>query len=153
MTKTHICRGSPTCRQWGLTIDRCISALFDITVPFFVFPLPPPPQENIFRRPWYADKTLTLRKSILCEQASEREHFHIIKKCYFYQYFVGISEILSVQMIDRSTCHVSLQITCTDRFPNTCTNVNENEKALLGGGGAIHIAPPPSALAGYASTY
>ena len=29
-----------------------VSALFDITVPFFVFAPPPPPNENTFRRPW-----------------------------------------------------------------------------------------------------
>ena len=29
-----------------------VTALFDITVPFFVF-APPPPNETTFRRPWF----------------------------------------------------------------------------------------------------
>ena len=78
----------------------------------------------------------------ICERAS-LENFGIFTflNCYFFQYFVGTSDTLSVQM----TC-LSAYYTCTDKFPNVPTNFQmyrqKSEKALLGGGGA---APPPPA--------
>ena len=53
--------------------------------------------------------------------------FHIKKNCYLYQYFVGTSETLSVQMTYLSA-HMYRQISkCTDKTP----------KKHHGGGGAI----------------
>ena len=52
-------------------------------------------------------------------------HFHI-KNCYFFQYFVGTSETLSVQMT----------------YLSAYMYRQNSENALLGGGGGA-IAPPP----------
>ena len=73
----------------------------------------------------------------ICERAERAslEYFHI-KKCYFFQYFVGTSETSSVQMTYLPG-HMYRQIfQCTDKTP---------KKSLWGGGamGAISPQPPP----------
>ena len=82
----------------------------------------------------YADKTLTLRKS-MSERSERAELFCIftLKKSYFFQYFVGTSKTLSVQMIYLSAYNV----------PTDLQMYRQNsEKALLGGG---QPPPPPPA--------
>ena len=63
---------------------------------------------------------------------------------YFFQYFVGTSDTLSVQM----TClwaYMYRQISkCTDKFSKLYQQ--NSEKALLGGG-AVAPCPPPSGYA------
>ena len=64
------------------------------------------------------------------------ENFRIFtfENCYFFQYFVGTSDTLSVQM----TMLVGLHV------PTNFQMYRQNsEKALLGGGGAIAPCPPP----------
>ena len=87
--------------QVGLTIARCISALFDITIYSALFCLCPPPPPNQMKI-----RSAALALALVCRQntniekiytmrASERErklsHFHIINKCYFFQYFIDIA--------------------------------------------------------------
>ena len=81
----------------------------------------------------------------VCERAERAslENFGIFTflNCYIFQYFVGTSDTLSVQM----TCLSAY--TCTDKFPNVPTNFQmyrqKSEKALLGGGAIAPPAPPP----------
>ena len=78
----------------------------------------------------YTDKTLTLRKHIcVCERAEraslENLGIFTFLNCYFFQYFVGTSDTLSVQM----TC---LSLKCTDKFPNVPTKVR---RGIIGEGG------------------
>ena len=77
---------------------------------------------------------------MLCETSEASElrnfsHFHILKLLYFFQYFVGTSDALSVQ--NEMTClsaYMYRQISkCTDKTP----------KKHYGGGGALPPAPPP----------
>ena len=71
----------------------------------------------------YADKTLTLRKFMYimrASRASELENLCIFtfKGCYFFQYFVGTSETLSVQ-ITYSSAYTYRQISkCRPIYTN-----------------------------------
>ena len=68
----------------------------------------------------YTNKTLTLRKKYV--YASERAYnffafsHYKSKNCYFFQYFVGTSDTLSVQI---NAC----LLTCTSKFPNAPTKL------------------------------
>ena len=72
--------------------------------------------------------------------ASELENFGIFtfQKCYFFQYFVGTSDILSVQLICLSANMYRQISKCTDKTP---------KKHYWGGGGSCPPAPPPPPLA------
>ena len=74
--------------------------------------------------------------------ASELENFGIFTflNCYFFQYFVGTSDTLSVQMT-RLSAYMYRQISqCTDKSPKT---------HYWGGGAIAPSAPPPPS--GYAN--
>ena len=91
------------------------------------------------------DKTLTLRKAIYMRVsgASELRKFCIFtfKKCYFFQYFVGTSETLSVQMTYLSA-YMYRQI-------SKCTGKTSRKKKHYWGG---NCPPPPApSPSGYAS--
>ena len=76
----------------------------------------------------YTDKTLTLKKS-LNMRASELGNFctFILKTCYFFQYFVGNSDTLSVQMTWLSAYTYWKFFKCTDK--------TQKGIIVLGGGG------------------
>ena len=62
--------------------------------------------------------------------------------CYFFQYFVGTSDTLSVQMTCLSA-HMYRQISkCTDKFPSVPTKIR---KSIIGGA-AAPPAPPLATL-------
>ena len=89
----------------------------------------------------YAEKRLTLRKSMyICERAERASlgNFCIFtfKNCYFVQYFVGTSETLSVQLTYLSAYMYRQISKCTDKTP---------KKHYWGVGGGGAIAPPPLA--------
>ena len=64
--------------------------------------------------------------------------------CYFFQYFVGTSDTLSVQMTCLSA-HMYRQISkCTDKFPSVPTKIR---KSIIGGA-AAPPAPPLATLQG-----
>ena len=72
-------------------------------------------------------------------------HFYILicLKCYFFQYFVGTSDTLSVQMTCLSANMYRQISKCTDKTP---------KKVLLGGGGGqLPPCSPPPPRSGYAS--
>ena len=78
----------------------------------------------------------------LCANVAERaslENFGIFTflNCYFFQYFVGTTDTLSVQM------------TCLSAHVPTNFQMyrQKSEKALLGGGGGQLPPPPPSGYA------
>ena len=87
----------------------------------------------------YTGKTLTVEKMYTCVgERAERaslENFGIFTflNCHFFQYFVGTSHTLSVQM------------TCLSAYMYR----QKSEKALLGGGGGGNcpLCPPPPPLA------
>ena len=92
----------------------------------------------------YTDKTLTLRKC-MCMRASEASELRKFRyftflNCYFFRYFVGTSDALSVQMTCLSAYMYRQIYQCTDKFPNVPTKVR---KDIIGGGGGA-IAPPPA---------
>ena len=70
--------------------------------------------------------------------ASER-HF-IFLNCYFFQYFVGTSDALSVQM----TCLSAYMYRKISNWTDTFQMCRQNsEKSIIGGGGAVAPCPPP----------
>ena len=78
----------------------------------------------------------------MCRREALNVHSFLI--CYFFQYFVGTSDTLSVQMTCLSA-HMYRQISkCTDKFPNVPTKIR---KSIIGGGGAAAPLPPPSGYA------
>ena len=92
-------------------------------------------------------QTLTLSKCMCTCDWAERaslENFGIFTFliCYFFQYFVGTSDTLSVQMTCLSA-HMYRQISkCTDKFPNVPTKIR---KSIIGGA-AAPPAPPLATL-------
>ena len=95
-------------------------------------------------------QTLTLSKC-MCMRASELRkcwHFTFLN-CYFFQYFVGTPDILSVQMTCLSAYMYRQISKCTDKFSNVPTKLR---KSIIGGGGGAVAppAPPPPPL-GYAN--
>ena len=96
----------------------------------------------------YTEKTLTLRNVCACERAKRAslENFGIFTflNCYFFRYFVGTSDALSVQIACLSAYMYRQIYQCTDKFPNVPTKVR---KDIIGG--AIAPAPPR----GYANEY
>ena len=99
-------------------------------------------------------QTLTLSKCMcmLLSGTSELRNFGIFTFliCYFFQYFVGTSDTLSVQMTCLSA-HMYRQISkCTDKFPNVPTKIRKSN--IGGGGAAAPPAPPPSGYANDLST-
>ena len=79
----------------------------------------------------------------MCMRAS-LENFGIFTflNCYFFQYFVGTSDTLSVQMTCLSAYMYRQISKCTDKTP---------KKALLGGGGEQLPPPAPPPHSGYAN--
>ena len=67
------------------------------------------------------------------ERAKKTLAFFTFLNCYFFQYFVGTSDTLSVQMTCLSVYMYRQISKCTDN----------SEKALLGGGGGA-VAPSPA---------
>ena len=91
-------------------------------------------------------QTLTLSKCVYATERSESslENFGIFTFliCYFFQYFVGTSDTLSVQMTCLSA-HMYRQISkCTDKFPSVPTKIR---KSIIGGA-AAPPAPPLATL-------
>ena len=89
----------------------------------------------------YADKTIILRKLLYMRASAASELRNIciftFKNCYFFQYFVGTSETLSVQMTYLSAYNV----------PTDFQMYRQNSEKAVGG----IISPPPPPPSGYAS--
>ena len=66
--------------------------------------------------------------------------------CYFFRYFVGTLDALSVQMTCLSAYMYRQISQCTDKFPNVPTKVR---KDIIGGGGGM--PPLPEGGSGYAN--
>ena len=71
-------------------------------------------------------------------------HFTLLN-CYFFQYFVGTSDTLSVQMTCLSAYMYRQISKCTDKFSNVPTKLRKS--IIGGGGGSCPPAPPPSGYA------
>ena len=71
---------------------------------------------TIYKRQ-YADKTLTLGKSMYMRASLEKNCIFTFKNCSFFQYFVGTSETLSVQMTYFSAYMYRQISKCIDKTP------------------------------------
>ena len=91
------------------------------------------------------DKTLTLRKCMCMRASLEIFGIFTFLNCYFFRYFVGTSDALSVQMTCLSAYMYRQISQCTDKFPNVPTKVQKD--IIGGGGGAIAPLPPPPGYA------
>ena len=100
----------------------------------------------------YRQNTNIYTNVCVCERAERAslEYFGIFTflNCYFFQYFVGTSDTLSVQMTCLSAYMYRQISQCTVKCPNVPTKVR---KGIIGGGGAIAPLPPPLPPSGYAN--
>ena len=89
-------------------------------------------------------QTLTLSKCVCMRASGASElrkfwHFTFLN-CYFFQYFVGTSDTLSVQMTCLSAYMYRQISKCTENFSNVPTKLR---KSIIGGGGGRGSCPPP----------
>ena len=94
-------------------------------------------------------KTLTLRKCMCMRASLEIFGIFTFLNCYFFRYFVGTSDALSVEMTCLSAYMYRQISKSTDKFPNVPTKVR---KDIIGGGGG-QLPPPPLPPSGYANEH
>ena len=93
----------------------------------------------------YTDKHTHWANVCVCERAERAslENFGLFTflNCYFFQYFVGTSDTLSVQM----TCLSNYNVYIPTNFSNVPTKLRKS--IIGGGGGQLPPCPPPSGYA------